>query len=368
MRAWSTSPRSTAWRRTSRSGSCWTSSAHYQPELLERPRLVVGTKADIGRSSRRSVGRACACLGGHRRGRARARRARWRRWSHEARSDAAGARGHRDPPARARRARSSNASASTSSGSSAAQVERVVALNDVTTPEALSYIDYRLEAARRAQAAGPRRRQDGDVVWIGEFSFEYQPDAVSVAAGSSPRSARRRSPTSAGVIDDAAIVELCDAGGRAARAPGHEVVARRRRARSSAGVAALGLPARPTDMRDAAGAGRGRAEPADGARTTGRSTPTAWSPPRCCSCRNDFVDRRQYLHARRHAGAAARARLRADHQRERRDRQPTRSATATTTASPRSSRTTSTPTLLVLLTDTPGPVHRRPARRPDGRS
>ena len=54
------------------------------------------------------------------------------------------------------------------------EAERVVALNDVTTAEALAYIDHQLERMgvhkllRRAGVA------DGDVVWIGEFSFEYE--------------------------------------------------------------------------------------------------------------------------------------------------------------------------------------------------
>ncbi len=58
-------------------------------------------------------------------------------------------------------------------------VERVVALNDVTTPEALSYIDQRLDRMgvnKLLQRAGVR---DGDVVWIGEFSFEYRDEEIS---------------------------------------------------------------------------------------------------------------------------------------------------------------------------------------------
>ena len=56
------------------------------------------------------------------------------------------------------------------------EVERVVALNDVTTADALAYIDHRLDRLgvhRMLARAGVR---EGDVVWIGEFSFEYQPD------------------------------------------------------------------------------------------------------------------------------------------------------------------------------------------------
>jgi len=55
-------------------------------------------------------------------------------------------------------------------------VERVVALNDVTTPEALSYIDYRLERLGVPKMLAKAGAQEGDVIWIGEFSFDYQPD------------------------------------------------------------------------------------------------------------------------------------------------------------------------------------------------
>ena len=55
-------------------------------------------------------------------------------------------------------------------------VERVVALNDVTTPEALSYIDHRLERLGVPKMLAKAGAQEGDVIWIGEFSFEYSPD------------------------------------------------------------------------------------------------------------------------------------------------------------------------------------------------
>ena len=54
--------------------------------------------------------------------------------------------------------------------------ERAVALNDVTSPEALNYIDDRLNklgVQKMLSRAGAVR---GDVVWIAEFSFEYEPD------------------------------------------------------------------------------------------------------------------------------------------------------------------------------------------------
>ena len=53
-------------------------------------------------------------------------------------------------------------------------VERVVALNDVTTPEALAYIDQRLERLGVLRLLARAGVSDGDVVHIGEFSFEYR--------------------------------------------------------------------------------------------------------------------------------------------------------------------------------------------------
>lgn len=56
------------------------------------------------------------------------------------------------------------------------EVERVVALNDVTTPEALSWIDSRLDRLGVLKMLARAGATDGDIVWIGEFSFEYQSD------------------------------------------------------------------------------------------------------------------------------------------------------------------------------------------------
>ena len=54
------------------------------------------------------------------------------------------------------------------------QVERVVALNDVTTPEALSYIDHQLKRLGVPKMLAKAGARDGDIVWIAGFSFEYQ--------------------------------------------------------------------------------------------------------------------------------------------------------------------------------------------------
>ena len=56
------------------------------------------------------------------------------------------------------------------------QVERVVALNDVTTPEALNYIDYALKRLNVHKMLAKAGAQEGDVIWISSFSFEYRDD------------------------------------------------------------------------------------------------------------------------------------------------------------------------------------------------
>ena len=57
------------------------------------------------------------------------------------------------------------------------QVERVVALNDVTTPEALSYIDHQLKRLGVPRLLARAGVTDGDTIWIASFSFDYQQDS-----------------------------------------------------------------------------------------------------------------------------------------------------------------------------------------------
>ncbi|MGD9996770.1 MAG: GTPase ObgE [Ilumatobacteraceae bacterium] len=142
----------------------------YRPELLERPRLVVGSKADMPlhdwdgmtlssithQGVRELVGAMASLV-------------------HEARSDepvnhglviirpeAEGARVERVGEHEFRLL--------------GRQVERVVALNDVTTPDALSYIDHQLKRLSVPRLLSRAGAMDGDTVWIAGFSFEYQSD------------------------------------------------------------------------------------------------------------------------------------------------------------------------------------------------
>ncbi len=148
----------------------------YRPDLLDRPRLVVGTKADVvrpdeldalgwahpvisavtGQGVRNLVGRMASLV-------------------HEARRaepepegivvirpEVSGAVVERVDEHEFRLV--------------GREVERVVALNDITTPEALSYIDGRLDRLGVNKMLVRAGVQEGDVVWIGDFSFEYQAD------------------------------------------------------------------------------------------------------------------------------------------------------------------------------------------------
>ena len=143
----------------------------YRPELLERPRLVVGTKADAaqldwdgerisavtGLGVRELVGRMASIV-------------------HEARAQQPVREGMviiRPEPEGARIERLDEHEYRIVGR----QVERIVALNDVSTPESLSYIDERLKRMGVARLLARAGATDGDVVHIGGFSFDYQPES-----------------------------------------------------------------------------------------------------------------------------------------------------------------------------------------------
>ena len=53
--------------------------------------------------------------------------------------------------------------------------ERIVALSDITSSDALAYIDHRMEKLGVGKALIKAGARPGDIVWIGTFSFEYAP-------------------------------------------------------------------------------------------------------------------------------------------------------------------------------------------------
>lgn len=147
----------------------------YQPDLLDRPRLVVGTKADMvdpddleilewtgdtvsaitGQGVRELVGKMAALV-------------------HDARQAVP----HEDGLI-VIRPEPQGASVERIDDNEfrlvGRDVERVVALNDVTTPEALAYIDHRLERLGVPKMLVKAGAKEGDIIWIGEFSFDYVP-------------------------------------------------------------------------------------------------------------------------------------------------------------------------------------------------
>src|SRR5438105_3816651 len=144
----------------------------YRPELLERPRLVVGTKADVaalpwdgervsavtGEGLRPLLGRLAQLV----------EEARAAEPVAEAyvvhRPEAEGVRVEREPNGtflvRGR------------------QAERAVALSDVTTPDAQEYVHRRLRRLGVDRALERAGAQEGDLVRIGGLTFEYQEEGL----------------------------------------------------------------------------------------------------------------------------------------------------------------------------------------------
>jgi GTP-binding protein len=165
----------------------------YRPDLLDRPRLVVGTKADItgtidpaelGFDLDRPVRSLEDSLGSHD-GEARfvisavtrdglgPLVGAMARLVHEARSTVPEVDGVvllRPVPTGAAVEREGEHEFRLRGR----DVERVVALNDITSTDAAAYISYRLDRLGVNKLLARAGAADGDVVWIGDFSFEYR--------------------------------------------------------------------------------------------------------------------------------------------------------------------------------------------------
>ena len=152
----------------------------YRPELLERPRLVVGTKADIttttdpgelGFTADGETRFVISAVTGDGVARVVGAMARLVHEAREAVPEPDGVVLIRPVPAGASVERVGAGEFRVSGR----DVERVVALNDITTPDAVSYISHRLDRLGVMKLLARAGASEGDVVWIGEFSFEYQP-------------------------------------------------------------------------------------------------------------------------------------------------------------------------------------------------
>jgi GTP-binding protein len=149
---------------------------NYQPDLLDRPRLVVGTKADVVRPEDLERlgwdGPVISAVTGQNVHELVGNMARLVHDAREAEQHDDGLIVIRPEPTGAVVERLGDGEFRLVGR----DVERVVALNDVTTPEALAYIDHRLGKLGVPRLLSRAGADDGDIVWIGDFSFEYVPD------------------------------------------------------------------------------------------------------------------------------------------------------------------------------------------------
>jgi GTPase len=141
----------------------------YRPDLLDRPRLVVGTKADVaveewegprlsavtGQGVTELTRELVALVA-------------------EARAVEPAVEGfviHRPTPEGVTVVRVADGEFRVVGRAA----QRAVALSDLTNREALDYADERLKRLGVDRALARAGAQPGDVVWVGEFSFEYEP-------------------------------------------------------------------------------------------------------------------------------------------------------------------------------------------------
>jgi len=144
--------------------------AEYQPDLLERPRLIVGTKADVahlpwgGERVSAATGEGISQLVG-----------RLSDLVTQARRTEPGPEQfvvHRPIPEGVEVVRRPDGVFEVRGRAA----RRAVALSDITAADAVAYIQHRLQRLgvnRALERAGAR---DGDTVVIGDFAFDYEPD------------------------------------------------------------------------------------------------------------------------------------------------------------------------------------------------
>lgn len=146
----------------------------YDPDLLERPRVIVGTKTDMADPDRVGAWEGPVISSITRQG-VRELVGRLASLVHEARDDEPVREGHviLRPESDAAWVERIDERQWRIHGR---KVERAVHLNDVTTPDALAYIDERLAKLGVPRLLSRAGVTDGDVVWIGGFSFDYHRD------------------------------------------------------------------------------------------------------------------------------------------------------------------------------------------------
>jgi GTPase len=149
----------------------------YQPEMVERPRIVVGSRADLAVDEGRDVEWAGARISAVTGDGVRALLGRMAVLVEEARAvEPVASRFvvHRPVPVGVVVSRDASGSGWVVEGRAAA---RAVALSDLTIPEALAYAQGRLRRLGVDRALARAGARAGEVVRVGGFEFEYEPDS-----------------------------------------------------------------------------------------------------------------------------------------------------------------------------------------------
>ncbi|MGH9057881.1 MAG: GTPase ObgE, partial [Acidimicrobiales bacterium] len=147
----------------------------YKPDLAARPRLVVGSKADVATPAVEWGGLRVSALTGEG---LRPLLGQVADLVEKARAERPGAGRfvvHRPEPAGVSVARAADGAWSVRGRSAL----RAVALSDLTAPDALAYAQGRLRGLGVERALARAGARAGDRVRIGEFEFDYRPDVES---------------------------------------------------------------------------------------------------------------------------------------------------------------------------------------------
>jgi GTP-binding protein len=144
----------------------------YRPELLERPRMVVGSRADLVEGGSGWDGPSLSAVTGEGVAAAVGRMAELVAAARSAEGEAPAFVVHRPVPEGIRIEREDDGAFRVVGR----QAERAVALSDLTQPDALAYAQHRLDRLGVPKALTRAGARAGDVVRIGSFAFDFEPD------------------------------------------------------------------------------------------------------------------------------------------------------------------------------------------------
>lgn len=146
---------------------------NYDPELLERPRLVVGSRADAASSEVEWSGPRISAATGEGLSWLQGRLAELVEEARARMPEAESFIVHRPEPEGVLVTREDDGSFIVHGR----EAERAVALNDLTNDEALRYVQGRLEKLGVYKALARAGARQGDLVQIGKLTFDYEPDS-----------------------------------------------------------------------------------------------------------------------------------------------------------------------------------------------